>query len=224
MKHIRYDYWADYLYHLTSKYISPESAVLELAAGNCKLAKFLVKKYPRLIVSDLSLEMLECSDSKKLRKVCCNMVSIPFKKKFDMIYVTFDSINYLLTRKKMLLFFKEIKKILSDNGIFAFDASLERNSIRHITRLVRKAIYKKYNYVHKSSYDTKTRIHKNIFEITLPDGEVHKEIHKQKILDFNDYFDLIERAGLYVVECLDAFTFNSGKSGSNRIQFVIKKA
>jgi SAM-dependent methyltransferase len=224
MRRIRYDYWADYLFHLTSKYVSTQATVLELAGGNCKLAEFMRKKYPHIIVSDLSAEMLASSEDTTLSKVCCDMLFPPFKKTFDLIYITFDSINYLLTKKKMLLFFNGIKSLLRDNGIFAFDASLERNSISHISQPVRKARYNGYNYVHKSTYDKGTRIHKNVFNIIFPDGVVYKEVHKQKILEYYDYFDLIEKAGLYVVECFDAFTFNNGKASSKRVQFVVKKA
>ena len=113
--------------------------------------------------------------------------------------------------------------MLCDNGIFTFDASLERNSISHTSQPVRKATYNGFRYVHKSIYNKKSRIHKNIFDIISPDGKIYKEIHKQKILEYYDYFDLIERAGLYVVECFDAFTFKNGRAGSKRIQLVVKK-
>ena len=115
MRRIRYDYWADYLFHLTSKYIPRESSVLELAAGNCKLAKFLIKKYPDLIVSDFSVEMLGSSDNKAIHKVCCDMLSLPFKRHFNLIYITFDSINYLLTKKKILRLFVKRKNLRMKN-------------------------------------------------------------------------------------------------------------
>lgn len=223
MRKIRYDYWADYLFRLASEYITTKASVLELAAGNCNLAKFLVKNYPDLIVSDLSIGMLDSSDNKTLRKVCCDMIALPFKKHFDLIYITFDSINYLLTKKKILLLFQEVKNILSNDGILTFDASLERNSICHVSEPIRKAKHNGYNYVHKSIYNKKTHIHKNIFDITFPDGNIYEEIHRQKILDFHSFFDLIEKAGLYVVECFDAFTFKNGKASSKRAQFVVKK-
>ena len=104
MKRIRYDFWADYLFQLTSKYISKNASVLELAAGNCQLAKFMVLKYPDLIVSDISSKMLKSSEEVALRKVCCDMACLPFNKCFDMIYMTFDSINYLLSKKETLFF------------------------------------------------------------------------------------------------------------------------
>ena len=223
MRKIRYDYWADYIFRLTSKYITKNASVLELAAGNCRLADYLIKKFPNLIVSDLSYYMLANSESKIKNKVCCDMLFIPFKKKFDLIYLTFDSINYLLTRKKVLSFFGKMKEQLNTNGVLVFDASLEKNSISHIKEPKRRGSYKSFNYLHKSIYNKKTRIHKNIFEIALQDGKIFKETHKQKILDYYEYFDLIEQSKLYVVECFDAFTFDDAKANSKRVQFVVKK-
>jgi SAM-dependent methyltransferase len=223
MRKIRYDYWADYIFRLTSKYVPKDAFVLELAAGNCRLADNLIKKFPNLIVSDLSYNMLANPKSETKNKVCCNMLFMPFRKKFDMIYLTFDSINYLLTRKKVLSFFVKIKEQLNNEGVFAFDASLEKNSISHIKEPNRRGRYKRYNYLHRSIYNKKTHIHKNIFEITLQDGKIFKETHKQKILDYYEYFDLIEQAKLYVIECFDAFTFNDAKANSKRVQFVVKK-
>jgi SAM-dependent methyltransferase len=223
MRKIRYDYWADYIFRITSKYVPKDAFVLELAAGNCRLADYLIKKFPNLIVSDLSYYMLAESESEIKNKVCCDMLFMPFRKKFDLIYLTFDSINYLLSRRKVLSFFMQVREQLTDGGVFAFDASLEKNSISHIKEPNRRGRYKRYNYLHRSIYDKKTRIHKNIFEITLQDGKISKETHKQKILDYYEYFDLIEQAKLYVIECLDAFTFNDAKANSKRVQFVVKK-
>lgn len=223
MRKIRYDYWADYLFRVTSKYISKDAGVLELAAGNCRLADHFIKKYPKLIVSDISRQMLSGSENKKIKKVCCDMLSIPFKKKFELIYAAFDSVNYLLTKKKISEFLKGIRSLISNEGIFTFDVSLEKNSISHIRQPVRRGKYKGIAYLHKSIYDERARIHKNIFDIELPDGQKFKEIHKQKVLDFNEYFALIEAANFFVAECFEAFTFNDGKPDSKRVQFVLKK-
>lgn len=224
MRKIRYDYWADYLFLISSKYISREANVLELAAGNCRLAEHLIKRFPKLIASDISKGMLAGSENIKIKRVCCDMISIPFKRKFDLVYAAFDSINYLLTKKKISKFLTEIRDILSGDGIFTFDVSLEKNSINHTKHPVRKGIYKGISYQHQSIYDAGSRIHKNIFDIKLPGGEKFREIHKQKVLDFNQYFNLIDKAGFFVAECFDAFTFNNGKPDSKRVQFVLKKA
>ena len=77
-------------------------------------------------------------------------------------------------------------------------------------------------FTRKSKYNSSSRIHKNIFIITDEFGNVKKEIHTQKIYKFETYFDIIAKAGMYVVECLDAFTFNNGNQNSERAQFIIK--
>ena len=57
----------------------------------------------------------------------------------------------------------------------------------------------------------------------MPDGKKYREIHKQRIYDFYFYFDVIEKNGLYVAECFDAFTFKDASPNSERAQFILKK-
>jgi SAM-dependent methyltransferase len=216
MKSIRYDYWADYIYDISSKYVNKDAKVLELGAGNGQLAFFLKKYYKDLVISDLSHFMLADSKNKKFKRVCCDMVSLPFKVKYDLIYSAFDCVNYLLTTKKLRKLFSEVKNYLTD-------VSLERNSLNHSNKPKAEGKVKNITYEHESRYNKKTRIHKNSFSITLPDGTKVRETHKQKIYLFEDYFKLFEKEDLFVVDCLDAFSFNDGKATSNRVQFILKK-
>ncbi len=71
----------------------------------------------------------QCTD--KLNKVCCDMTALPFKKKFDLILSSFDSVNYLRSNKNLLQLFKEVNNSLTEKGIFTFDAALESNSYKH---------------------------------------------------------------------------------------------
>lgn len=224
MKNVRYDLWSEYIYSISQNHIFSikKPQVLELAGGNCNFADYFSRYYPNLIVTDLSLQMLLNSKNKKIKRICCDMTCLPFKKKFELIYSTFDSVNYLTNKKSLLNLFIEVKKILSDDGIFTFDVSLENNSFKHIKNPVREGTYKGINYLHKSIYNRKSKIHKNIFEIKYGSGEKFKEIHKQKIYPFEIYFQIIEKAGLYVAECFNTFTFDNANADSERVQFVIK--
>ena len=100
----------------------------------------------------------------------------------------------------------------------------KRNSLKHINTPVREGKLNEIEYIHRSIYDEGSRIHKNIFELKFPNGEMHKETHKQKIFHFEDYFNYIEKAKLYVVDCVEAFTFRKGNENSKRVQFIVKKA
>lgn len=222
MKHVNYLKWAEYVYEITRQYLPGKPKVLELAAGNCNFTKFYSRYYKEIIASDLSFSMLK-EGRKNFKRVCCDMTRLPFKGRFHLIYSTFDSVNYLLSKKKLLSFFKEVNRILDDEGILTFDASLEQNSLKHAEESFRTGLYKGIYFEHTSEYNVKTRMHKNSFHLNYK-GDIYTEVHRQKIYSFETFFDLIEKAGLYTAECFENFTFKKGNSDSDRVQFIVKKA
>jgi SAM-dependent methyltransferase len=223
MRFVKYDKWAEYLHSLTKVYLPVNPIILELASGKGKLASFLFKYYKNITITDKSFEMLSQSKNKQLKKVCCNMMYLPFNNKFDFIFSTFDSVNYLTSKKLLLLLFSEIRRILNDQGIFAFDVSLEKNSYKHVKIPIREGSYNGVSYIQKTSYDNSKKIHKNIFEIKLADSKVYREVHRQKIYPFELYFELAEKAKLYVMECYNAFTFTKATRNMERVQFLVRK-
>ena len=222
MKRIRYDKWAVYLYEIVRKDCPKKSKVLELAAGDCSFAKYFIKYYPSLTVSDISRSMLSMDNHIK-NKICCNMLYLPFKSKYDLIYSNFDSINYILSVKLFLKLFTEVSLLLTDDGIFVFDVSLEKNSYIHARKNNREGKYKGLAYQQNSTYNPDSGIHINKFAIKLANGDEYSEIHREKIYSFDTYFKLIDKTSLHVVDCFEAFTFKPGNNNSNRIQFILKK-
>jgi SAM-dependent methyltransferase len=222
MKRIRYDKWAQYLYEIVRKDYPKKSKVLELAAGDCSFAKYFIKYYPSLIVTDISCNMLLMNNHLK-NKVCCNMLYLPFKSKFDLIYSNFDSMNYILSGRLLLKLFAEVSHLLNDDGIFVFDVSLEKNSYVHVKKNNREGKFKGLAYRQRSRYNSKSGIHINKFIIRLANGDEYSEIHKEKIYSFDTYFKLLDKTNLYVVDCFETFTFKPGNKNSNRIQFILKK-
>jgi SAM-dependent methyltransferase len=222
MRHVDYVRWGRYIYLITKKYCAKESPVLELSSGNCKLTSILKRYYPQLIATDLSLHMLKICNDKNLKKVCCDMRSIPFKNKFNLIISTFDSVNYILTKRGLLKLFLEVEKILHDEGLFCFDVSLENNSLLPEKEFSYSGSYKGIRYKRSSNYNGRNRIHSTKFQIDLM-GERVNEVHMQKIFKFEDYFEILERAGLYAVSCFNQFSIEPGSPDSKRVQFILKK-
>ena len=222
MKKIRYDKWAEYLYQIVKADCPKKSKVLELAAGDCSFAKYFIKYYPSLIVTDISCSML-LKNSYLKNKICCDMLFLPFKSKFDLIYSNFDSVNYILSGRLLLKLFAEVSHLLNDDGIFVFDVSLEKNSYLHVKMNNREGKYNGLTYRQNSTYNPGSGIHLNKFIIRLANGDEYSEIHREKIYSFNTYFKLIDKTSLYVVDCYEAFTFKPGNENSNRIQFILKK-
>jgi ubiquinone/menaquinone biosynthesis C-methylase UbiE len=221
MRTIRYDRWAKYIYEIVNSSVKKSETILELGAGNGRLASHFMNYYPRIIISDLSFNMLNQDGICNLSKICCDMTKTPFKKDFNLIYSAFDSVNYITSRKKLLSFFREIKRILNNGGIFTFDVSLERNSLKLVREPFRKGKYNGISFEQISRYSPRSRIHRNIFNMEL-NNEKYYENHKQKIYPFEVYFQIVDKAGLYVSECFEAFTFRNGNAGCERVQFVVR--
>jgi SAM-dependent methyltransferase len=223
MRKIQYKRWSRYLYELLKDECCKNPDVLELGAGDCTFAKYFSGYYPSIIVTDISKPMLQLNPL-NLNKICCNMLSLPFKSKFDLIYSNFDSINYLLSQKSLINLFNSISVILKDDGVFTFDVSLEKNSYIHVKRNNREGEYKGLVFKQSSSFNTKSKLHTNKFVLKLANGDEYCEIHKEKIYAFETYFKLIEKTDLYVAGCYETFTFKPGNKNSDRIQFILKKS
>jgi len=223
MKNVDYINWAKYILDIAEDYINSESSILELAAGNCKMAEIISDKYPEYIATDLNLPMLKSFEKKIVTRICCDMSELPFNKKNDFIFSAFDSVNYILTQKKLIKFFREVCFVLSNNGIFTFDVSLEKNSTKYDIPNMVEDHHNGFHYQRINRYNKRNQIHYNTFILTDNDGRNTKEVHKQKIYDIMTYFKLAEKAGLHIVACYDCFTFNDLKADSERAQFVMRK-
>lgn len=222
MKNIDYSLWAKYLFEITRKYNISTKTVLEIGGGNGKLANVLSRKFPGYYLSDKSSVFLAEGKFKK-NKICCDMISLPFKPKFDFVLAAFDTVNYLSSKKNFAQLLSEVSEILNEDGVFTFDVSLENNSLSHLK--ARKKVYNYHNQKieHINIYNEQRRIHTNEF-IFRKDGKViEKEIHKQKIFPFEFYLEQVDKSSFYIVDCLEAFGFRKGKPNSKRVQFILKK-
>lgn len=222
MNFVSYKWWARYIYTITKNKVVKNPAVLEIASGNCSMAKYLIKFYPNYIASDMSLSMLKTSKH-TFNRICCDMSDLPFNKYFDLIFSSFDSINYLTNKKLLLKTFKGISNSLNKKGVFTFDVALENNSYKHEKTANGKWKSSGFVYSRESEFLAGSRIHKNIFKIQYPDGNIYTEIHRQKIYPFQTFYEMAEKSGLYVVNCYKAFSLQKGKATSDRVQFIMKR-
>ncbi len=223
MRKVTYDKWAEYLTDLIDPYFDETASVLEIAGGNGSLANHLSKNFNNYLLTDLSFEMLKSNQIKEIPSVACDMINLPFKKKFDIIVCAFDSINYILSKKKLQKLFTEVYNILNVDGIFLFDASLEKNSRMHASKKCRVSKFNNIRYEQNSYFIESKRLHVNEFKIFMDDGKIFNEKHYQKIFLLNDYFYAIDKANLYVSNCYENFGNRRGKESSPRVQFVVRK-
>ncbi|MCF8260252.1 MAG: class I SAM-dependent methyltransferase [Melioribacteraceae bacterium] len=222
MKDIDYKMWGRYLIEICENQKINKSKALEIGGGLGNIATEIVKDFNLYILSDLSADMLKLSrfDSDK---IVCDMRNLPFKNKFDIIFATFDSVNYLTDESDFIRFLNCADDLMDKNSILTFDVSTEKNCRKIQKQLNRKGVFNNFRYSQISEFQKKTRIHQNIVKIWDEKGTEHIEVHNQKIYEFFDYFKMIERSNLYVAECFDCFSFEDADDDSDRMQFVLKQ-
>lgn len=223
MRKIDYREWAEYLRDLIFDEINNPKNVLELGCGNCVISNLLAPHFPKMIVTDISKNMLVQSNNSKLQVVCNDMKALPFKEKFSVVFSAFDTVNYLMTEAELKKLYVEVSRVLEDDGIFTFDASLLNNSLKNIKHLNRSGKVDGIRYIQQSVFDNEEKIHYNNLKFILGNGEEITEVHEQKIFDFETYFYLAEETDLYVSSCYDSFSFDNASSTCERVQFVLKK-
>ena len=222
MRSINYKEWADYILELSKEVKKKNLSALELAGGTGAVANLLHAKM-KIIATDISFAMLLKNENDTVPKVCCDMMNLPFKTRYDFIFSTFDSVNYLNTKEKFLHYLNSVSGCISDDGILAFDVSLENNSKKFEKYLNRRGKVNGITFQQRSLFNPNTRIHYNHFTLTLANGQKVEEIHKQRIYRFEEYFNFIDRSDFYVHKCYKAFTFKNADAETERAQFILKK-
>lgn len=237
MHDVDYEVWADFIDEIIQTYRSGATSVLELACGTGSLSLSLDELgYYRIIATDISPEMIE----KARRKANQQSASVSFKtmdflnidleRTFDVVFSTFDSINYLHHPEQIHLLLDEVKKVLDPESIFIFDFTTPRNSIKSIRHLNNEEGYTEDNFrfFRKSRYDAENQIHYNEFRIDkLDDREEsvidrYYERHEQKIYTLQEMNEIISETDYEVLARYDGFDFKSANKKSLRITMVLR--
>jgi len=117
----------EYLPKVFSRFrIRPEK-LLDLCCGDGRFAVAMAKKGIEVTGLDSSRHMLKYAKMRakkarvKIDFIHQKMQNLSINKKFDLVTCWFDSLNYLLTKKELIMTFRNVSKVLNKNGLFIFD-------------------------------------------------------------------------------------------------------
>lgn len=237
MSDVDYDTWADYLDEIIITHHPAAQRLLELACGTGTVALSLEElDCYDITATDGSEDMIRVAMEKgnrvnsEIRFEVMNFTEIQFDETFDVVYLIFDSINYLLEEEQIIKLHNDIKKILSPGGIFIYDFTTPRNSRKAIEYLNydQHTIEDKFKYRRESKYDAKNQIHTNTFQIELLDQKIEssnrivKEIHRQRIYPQECMRSLIDKTEFTILEAYDGFQLLPAHNNSLRITMVLQ--
>ena len=237
MHDVDYETWTDYIEEIIMQHHDHAEDLLELACGTGTMALSMEEfGYYHIVATDASAPMIEIAKQKAVearsdvRFQVMNFLNIDLDITFDIVYMVFDSLNYLHNEEDVLKLHKEVKSILNPDGLFIYDFTTPRNSRKAIKYLDNetKTINDRYRYRRKSLYDHSKRIHTNRFEIEelLPDGKQivrsFTEEHQQRIYTYKEIVRLIENSEFDIVTAYDGFRLVPAHKNSLRITMVLK--
>lgn len=236
MSNVDYETWADYIDEIIERHHPQATRLLEMACGTGSIAISLDELgYYDILATDMSPDMIAKAKSKADESICevsfrtMNFLNIDLKETFDVVFMVFDSINYLHTKEEILKLHTEVRKVLRPGGYFIFDFTTPRNSrqaIRQLNREEGKSRDKMYHYFRTSSFDARNNIHTNKFEIekcgedNRSSTENFVEIHRQKIYTFDQMMRILLKTGYQIEKAYDGFTFEDANNKSLRITVV----
>jgi ubiquinone/menaquinone biosynthesis C-methylase UbiE len=235
MSDVDYEAWADYIDELIQVHAPEATDLLELACGTGSVAILLDELgYYSVTATDKSAEMIEIAKVKAAENHAevsfhtQDFLDINLDKKFDLVYLVFDSINYLHSEDDILKLHNEVKKVLKPGGFFIFDFTTPRNSRQAIRYLHNEegTSPDNYRFFRTSTFDAANNIHTNEFEIEKLSGdrtavqETYVEIHKQKIYTFDEMMQILSKTDFSIIEAYDGFKFKKANHKSLRVTIV----
>lgn len=237
MQDVNYSDWADYIDELICKHAPGTKKILELACGTGTVALLLDELDIYTITStDRSPAMIEKAKDKSAKKKSdvtfqtMDFLNIDLREKFDVVFMVFDSLNYLHSEDEILELHKQVSSVIKPGGFFIYDFTTPRNSRKAIEYLHNEegVSPNHYRYYRISDFDARNNIHINEFEIEKLDDN-HKnieqrfiEIHKQKIYTLREILSIAEKTDFEIISYYDGFNLKKATSNSLRITMVLQ--
>ena len=235
MKDVDYDEWTEYIDTIIQYHHPAAESLLELACGTGTMALMMERcdDY-RITATDLSSDMIEIARSKaavrgsSIEWLVQDMRSLNLDKSFDIIYMVFDSLNYLHEFGEIQMMLDNIARHLNKGGFFIFDFTTPNFSPK-IAPLLNgeRSIGKAYTFYRSSRYNSRKAIHTNHFEVKKKDPETgtitekFQEIHRQKIWKLREISSLVEESDLQITAAYQDFELEDATDNSDRITMVL---
>ena len=237
MQDVDYETWADYIDEIIMHHHPEARDLLELACGTGTMALSLEELgFFNITATDGAPEMVKAAQEKgdkvnsEVDFQVVDFLDIRLDKTFDVVFMVFDSVNYLHKKEEVGQLFEQVSGVLRDNGIFIFDFTTPRNSRKAIKVLNNNSrrVNPFMRFHRESTYNAKERIHTNRFHIekTDVDGsgkrEMIEETHRQKIYTFEEMCNITEKSEFTLLEAYDGFELKPAHENSLRITMVLQ--
>lgn len=227
MRHVDYQRWADYVSLIFKMVQVDVRTILDIACGTGTLIQRLRQRGYKAVGFDLSQEMISLAKRKNQGVPLWrgDMRCFASKRRFDAVVCLFDSINYLMNLKELGEVLRAVEEVLHKEGIFIFDISTEKNSLKNFNNYCEKDKKEGFCYIRRGYYDSRGGIQYNDFTIGFQeDGwRRYREVHRQRVYSLREVEEEVHRSGLGLRYVFEGFTFREATEDSYRAHFILQK-
>lgn len=238
-----YEEWSDFLIKLMDKYglskpvrdsedalESERNLVLDLGCGTGTLTELMYKKGYDMIGVDNSETMLGIAMKKReesgsnILYLLQDMRELELYSTVGTVISVCDSVNYILDADELVTVFRLVNNYLYPKGVFIFDFNTDYKYREVIGESVIAENRDDCSFIWENYYDEDAYI--NEYDVTVfvmeDNGLFRKfeETHFQRGYSTEEMISLVERAGMNVIELVDADTHGAVTETSERVYVV----
>ena len=196
--------------------------ILDVACGTGILALKLAQQGFSVVGLDSSPQMIALAQAKvkpglSLFFEVQDMKELNVKEPFDLVFCTFDSINYILSESDIAYFLASVNSALKSSGFFMFDSVTEVLCNKHYGERSRKVGGVKF--LERSSYYPRRKIAITTFQ--FEDGS--EEIHLQKPYGLRELAPLLRNTGFIICDKFSSPEGELYRPGSERLVCITRK-
>ena len=246
MDNVPYEQWSRRLQDLIEKYgvskperdaqdtlASERNLVLDMGCGTGILTEMMYRKGYDMIGVDFSEDMLNIAMEKKAKNgdnilyLCQDMRELELYSTVGTVYSVCDSLNYILDEEELAEVFKLVNNYLYPGGVFIFDFNTTYKYREVIGDATIAENRENCSFIWENYYDPEKEI--NEYDLTVfvrREGELFErftETHFQRGYRSEQMKALVERAGMKVLELMDADTGEAVTAVSERVYIVARE-
>jgi len=212
---------------------SERNLVLDLGCGTGTLTERMSQKGYDMIGVDLSESMLNIAMEKREQSgaeilyLLQDMRELELYSTVGTVYSVCDSLNYILEEEELLEVFSLVNNYLFPGGIFIFDFNTAYKYREVIGDTTIAENREECSFIWENYYDPESDI--NEYDLTIfvrEEGDTFRrfsETHYQRGYTVEQMVQLVERAGMCIVEMRDADTGREVSEVSERVYIVARE-
>ncbi len=206
--------------------------IVDLGCGTGTLTEMMAQEGYDMVGIDNSQEMLTIAMEKRDAAEHETMYLLQDMREFELystvgtVICVCDSLNYLLEEEELLTTFRLVDNYLYPEGIFIFDFNTVYKYSEVIGDTTIAENREECSFIWENYYHPEEAVNEYDLTLFIKEGDFYRkfeETHYQRGYTFQTIKDLLEQAGLKIVEAMDADTKENVTDSSERIRIVAKE-